>query len=198
MNEENKGFIKLDRSLLEWEWYDSISMRVLWLHILLSCNYKDKKWHGYEVPAGSFITSVSHLSEGTGLARNTVKKCLDRLIETGEITKEIRPSKHTQITVKNWSKYQAKDKSNAQSNSNHLSKGLSNTLNNSVSNTLSNTVATTKEIKKERNKEVKNTSTTEDRSKIIEALYYKTPEELERSRKVAEYLKRQEEKEKKC
>lgn len=195
--DDNKGFIKLSRNFLEWGWYDDFSMCRLWIYILLSCNFEDKKWHEYDVPAGSFITSISHLSENTGLSRKAVRRCLEALEKTEEIERIVRNSKHTQIIVNNWKKYQGKTTSGTFEPTKGNSKGT--TKGNSKGNSKGTTQGdTTKEIKKERNKEVKNTSTTEDRSKIIEALYYKTPEELERSRKVAEYLKRQEEKEKKC
>lgn len=183
--DENKGFIKLDRSLLEWEWYDSISMRVLWLHILLTCNYKDKKWHGFDVPAGSFITSVSHLSEEVGLSRNTVIKCLDLLEKTGEIKKDIQPNRFTKITINNWKKYQAKERSVVQKTYNHLNNEVDNPMDNPVDNSMDNPMDTTKEGKKERKEEVKNASSINP----VDVLLGKTPEEIERDKHVAQMTK---------
>lgn len=175
--DENKGFIKLDRRLLEWAWHDDQSTLVLWIHILLLANYENKKWHEYDVPAGSFITSITHLADITNLSRCTVRRCLENLEKTGEITRIGRPRKNTQIFVSNWEKYQSigKKKTNT----------LTNTLTNRVTNTLTNTLDITKEIKKERKEEVKNTST----KSAVDILLGKTPEEIERDEYVAQMTK---------
>ena len=41
-----EGWIKLHRQILDWEWYDDINVKVLFLHLLLTANYEDKKWQG--------------------------------------------------------------------------------------------------------------------------------------------------------
>lgn len=190
MADENKGFIKLDRRLLEWAWHDDISTLVLWIHILLLANYEDKKWHEFDVPAGSFITSITHLADVTNLARCTVRRCLENLEKTGEITKIVRPRKHTQIIVNNWEKYQSIGRKKTITSTNTTT----NTPTDSPTNTTTNTPDTTKEIKKERNKEVKNTSSyykdEEEHQRVLKALFGKTPEEEERSRIAAEVTER--------
>ena len=40
---EQGGFIKLYRSMLQWEWYDDVNVKVLFLHLLLKANYEEKK-----------------------------------------------------------------------------------------------------------------------------------------------------------
>lgn len=38
------GYIKLYRSLLDWEWYDDTVTKCLFLHLLLTVNAYDEDW----------------------------------------------------------------------------------------------------------------------------------------------------------
>ena len=40
------GYIKLYRSLLDWEWYDDTVTKCLFLHLLLTVNAYDEDWKG--------------------------------------------------------------------------------------------------------------------------------------------------------
>lgn len=100
-----KGYIRLHRSLLDWEWYDDINVKVLFLHCLLRANYEDKEWHGIIIPRGSFLTSYSSLSSETGLTYKQVRFALDKLKLTGEVAHKGQ-SHYSIITVKNWNEYQ--------------------------------------------------------------------------------------------
>jgi len=53
---ESGGFVKLYRSMLKWEWYDDINVKVLFLHLLLKANYEDKRWRGIEIKKGEIVT----------------------------------------------------------------------------------------------------------------------------------------------
>ena len=80
------GYIKIDRGIMEWEWWDDDKVLKLWLTILLLANWEDKKWHGKEIPRGSFWTSIESLSEASGLSTQEVRTALCKLISTGEVT----------------------------------------------------------------------------------------------------------------
>lgn len=99
------GFIIISRKIRDWEWWDDASVTCVWLHILINANYKDKNWHGVEIPRGSFITSIRHLSEECGISVMTVRRCLKCLEQTGEIKTE-RTHQGTHIYVLNYAKYQ--------------------------------------------------------------------------------------------
>ncbi len=101
----NEGFIKLFRKFLDWEWYDDINTKTLFIHLLLTANWKAKKWHGITVKRGQLITSQSHLAEQTQLSRQQVRRAIDNLISTNDITKSTT-STYTIITIKNYGKYQ--------------------------------------------------------------------------------------------
>lgn len=62
-------------------------------------------FHGIEVPRGSLITSIRNFSKLTGMSPNTVRACLDKLVETGEIEKT-PAAKWTMIKVVKYDKYQ--------------------------------------------------------------------------------------------
>ncbi len=101
----NNGFIKLNRKMLEWEWYDDNNVKVLFLHLLFIANWKDKKWHGKTIKRGQVITSLTHLSEQTHLSIQQTRTALDKLISTNDITKSTT-STYTIITICNYNKYQ--------------------------------------------------------------------------------------------
>lgn len=100
-----RGWIKLHRQFLEWEWYDDTNTKVLFLHILLKANHTDRRYRGSIINRGTFVTSLDILSQETGLSIRSVRTCLDRLETTGEVTSE-RTSKGTVIQVVSYDSYQ--------------------------------------------------------------------------------------------
>lgn len=102
---ENKGWIKIHRRLLDWEWYSDTNMVRLFLHLLLKANSSDRRWQGREVPRGSLVTSRATLEAETGLSQKTIRTCLARLIATGEIEVEAT-HRFSIITICNFDNYQ--------------------------------------------------------------------------------------------
>jgi len=35
--------------MLDWEWYDDINTKVLFIHLLIKANWKEKKWRGIKI-----------------------------------------------------------------------------------------------------------------------------------------------------
>ena len=102
-----EGWIKLHRSMLEWEWIDNPNVLLVFIHCLLRANYQDTKYHGEDVERGTFITSYSKLSESTGLTIKQVRSAIEKLTETGEVrAKSGQGKKHTVIRVCNYDKFQ--------------------------------------------------------------------------------------------
>ncbi len=101
------GFIKLYRSLLKWEWIDNPNVLSLFIHCLLLANHQDNKWHGVLVKRGTFITSISKLSQSTGLTPQQVRTALKKLSKSGEVvTKSQQGAKYTIIRVCKFLEYQ--------------------------------------------------------------------------------------------
>jgi len=101
----NAGYIKLFRSLLEWEWYDDKNTKILFLHLLLTVNWTSKSWHGIEIKRGQRLVSIEKLAAELGLSVQNVRTAVTHLKSTGEIT--IEPTNRANlITVVNYEVYQ--------------------------------------------------------------------------------------------
>ena len=78
------GYIKLYRSLLNWEWYDDINTKTVFLHLLLTVNIAKRQWHGITVPCGSRVSSYAVLAKETRLTERQVRTAISHLETTGE------------------------------------------------------------------------------------------------------------------
>lgn len=99
------GWLKLFYRFKEWEWYDDTNMVRLFIHLLLSANYKPLNWRGKTIARGSLITSRAKLAEQTHLSVREVRTCLTRLKTTNEITIETT-NNFSIITIINYERYQ--------------------------------------------------------------------------------------------
>jgi hypothetical protein len=101
------GFIKLHRKITEWEWYSDINTFRIFLHLLLTANFEDKKWKGIDIARGQLITSLEKLAKSTSLSIQQVRTALEKLKSTSEITVK-STSTYTLITLTNYNVYQNK------------------------------------------------------------------------------------------
>ena len=114
----NPGWIKLYRSLLEWEWHTDPQMVSLFVHIILRANTEDASFKGYAVKRGQLITSRARLSAITGISEQSIRTCMNRLKKSGEIT-EKSTNKFTIVTICKYEFYQSRsDATNQQPTSN--------------------------------------------------------------------------------
>ena len=110
------GWIKIHRKILEWEWYDDINTKVLFLHLLLTANHEDKKWRGTVIKRGQILTSLQHLADETHLSLQNVKTSLSKLKSTNEITIK-STNKYTVVSIEKYNDYQIDEtKTNKQTN----------------------------------------------------------------------------------
>lgn len=103
-----EGWIKMHRKLIEWEWYNDINTKVVFLHLLLTANHKEKKWQGHTILRGQRLTSIQHLADEVNLTPKQVRIALDKLKRTNEVTTK-GTNKYTLITIEKYSDYQDKD-----------------------------------------------------------------------------------------
>ena len=141
--EFNNGYIKLYRSILDWEWWDSPKTRDLFIYLLLAANWEDKRWRGIWVRRGQLVTSRDELAKAVGISVSSVRTSLDRLKSTNEITFKTT-HQYTLITIVNYEKYQGNDINSTNEIANE-------TTNESPSS--DQQIATTKESKNIRTKE---------------------------------------------
>lgn len=102
------GWIKAHRSLLDWEWHTDPNMVSLWMHLLVLANFEDKRWKGMVIKRGQLVTSISRLSETTGISQQSLRTCLAKLEQTQEINKQTT-NKYTIITILKYDSYQQCD-----------------------------------------------------------------------------------------
>ena len=119
MTNNERGWIKLHRKILDWEWYNDPLVFKLFVHLLLTANHQDKKWFGNLINKGQLITSYPQLSiQLTGkqqaeIGVQRIRTAIGRLKSTGEITVRTT-NKYSVITITNYSQYQ---ENNSQTNS---------------------------------------------------------------------------------
>jgi len=99
------GWLKLHRSIREWEWYDDINVRLTFLHCLVEANFKDKNFKGTLFPRGSFPCGRDQLAKDIGITTQQLRTAFNKLKSTGEITTRTT-SKGTSVTVCNYDSYQ--------------------------------------------------------------------------------------------
>lgn len=101
-------YIKVNRSMLEWEWYSDINTTRLFIHLILKANWKDGNFRGTTVPRGSLITSIRKLAEETNLTEREIRTAISHLKSTGEVTHKGH-TKYSVFTVINYDRYQYTD-----------------------------------------------------------------------------------------
>jgi len=111
----SEGWIKLHRSISDWEWYTDIPTKCLFIHLLLLANHQPRKWRGQTVNTGELITSIGSLVNGTGLTEQQIRTAIKKLESTGEIERKAT-NKNTIIIVLNYKQYQGMEYTEQQTN----------------------------------------------------------------------------------
>ena len=101
----DKSWIKLYSKFKDWKWYHKQNTKDLFIHCLLSANWKDGKFEDIEIKRGSFVTTLSKLSEELKLSIQNIRTSLNHLKSTGELTVTKYP-KFLVITINNYNEYQ--------------------------------------------------------------------------------------------
>jgi hypothetical protein len=134
------GFIKLHRKITEWEWYSDINTSRLFLHLLLTANFEDKKWRGIDIKRGQQVSSYDNLSKATGLSKQQTRTAISKLKSTHDLV-VASTHQYTILTLTNYNVYQD-SKTDSNTRSTHQP-----TYEQHTSNTQ---ITLTKEVKKEK------------------------------------------------
>ena len=102
---EKSTFIKLNRKILKWRWYQDANTFRLFIHLLLKANITDREFENVTVKRGQLITSQKHLSQQLDISTQAIRTAINHLKLTGEITVETT-SKYSIITIINYNEYQ--------------------------------------------------------------------------------------------
>ena len=92
------GWIKIHRTMLEWEHFNEPSVVTVFLALLLNADKEGKT--GITIGGIASVTKLHH---------NTVKRAIAKLVASGEITRQKYGSRIT-TTITNWSEYQSVQK----------------------------------------------------------------------------------------
>jgi len=130
------GFIKLHRQLLDWEWYNDTNVKITFLHLLLTANFRPKRWKGITINRGELVTSIGHLAKDLKLSNQQIRTVLKKLQSSGEVNIKTT-NKNTLITLVKFDLYQDREKENNNQITNHQQ-------------TNNNQITTTKELKNKR------------------------------------------------
>jgi len=99
------NWIKIHRRLKTWEWYKDSNMVHLFIHLLISANFKPSSWRGQVIERGQVVTGRKQLSSQTGISEQKIRTCLNRLKSTNELTIKTT-NRFSVITLINYDKYQ--------------------------------------------------------------------------------------------
>lgn len=151
---EETTYIFIDRNILDWGWYKNANVFRVFIHLLIIANYDKHKFENITLKRGQVATSYPSIATATGLTYAQVRRSIENLKLTGELTVKNYP-KFLVISIVNYDRYQRKRQGNAQSNDRQTHKQMT----------------TIKEIKKEeKNGRFPNGETAEERKKRLEEL----------------------------
>lgn len=119
----DRGWIKIYRSLLDWEWFDDAETVQLFIYLLVTANYEDKKWRGMDIKRGQTVIGLEAIAKRLGSTVQKIRTRLEKMTETGTITKEAT-NKFTIVTICNYESYQDGEEPLQQSNNNQITNRL--------------------------------------------------------------------------
>ena len=74
------GWIKLHRKITEWEWYSDANTFRVFMHLLLTANYEDKRWRNIDVKRGQIITGRMELAQTLRLSERQILSLINIFI----------------------------------------------------------------------------------------------------------------------
>ena len=102
----NNGFIKINRSLLDWEHITEPVVLQVFIYLLLKANHK-AKWHnGKMCERGATFVSIRTMCDDLAMSPHTAIKALRTLEDSGEIVRTQVTQKLSKTKLVNYSKYQ--------------------------------------------------------------------------------------------
>lgn len=99
------GWIKIHRQITEWEWYRDANTFRVFMHLLLTANYEDKRWRNIDVKRGQIITGRTELAQSLKLSERQIRTTLDKLKMSGVVTVKTT-NQYSLITVENYGHFQ--------------------------------------------------------------------------------------------
>ena len=98
-------WIKLDRNITKWGWYQDANTSRVFIHLLLKANIEDKMFMGVPVKRGEYIATYPKLARDLNLTEKQVRTAIKHLKGTGEVAVKTY-SKFSLVSIENYDKYQ--------------------------------------------------------------------------------------------
>ena len=96
-----RGFVAFPRGLTDWEWYTEPNTVRLYFHLLLTANWKEKRWQGITIHPGELVTSRAQLAKQLRMSEQSVRTALEHLQSTSCVTSRTGP-RYSVITINNY------------------------------------------------------------------------------------------------
>jgi hypothetical protein len=101
------GYIKLYKSLLDWEWYKDANTKAVFFHLLLMANYKPTEYKNIIIDRGECVITVKEICDSLNLTAQQTRTALEHLKSTNNITIKTT-NKYSVVTVVSYDKWQGK------------------------------------------------------------------------------------------
>lgn len=112
---EPSTFIKLDRNILNWGWYQDANTFRVFVHLLLKAQYEDEKYQGLTIKRGDVVASYESIAKSLGITFSQSRTAVHHLKMTNEVTLKRHP-RFLVISIVNYDKYQSKSQSKSHAN----------------------------------------------------------------------------------
>ena len=84
----------------DWEWSDDNTVGMFLIRLLRKIRFqKQRKWHGFDLAANEFPASIDSLCTLTHMSKTTVKRCMECLMSSGDISEKVIPNKFRIIRI---------------------------------------------------------------------------------------------------
>lgn len=105
MMAEKTTWIKIDRNIERWRWYQDANTMRVFLHLLLHANISDHDFQRETIRRGSLATSYGKIAETLGITYRQARTAVEHLKSTQEVAVKQRP-KYLVISIVNYEEYQ--------------------------------------------------------------------------------------------
>ncbi len=102
---KNKGWIRINRDILDWEWWGDKNVVIFWIYCIVKANHQGKSWKGLKIEPGQFVYGRTKACEETGLSAQECRTAINKLKSTSNLTSK-STNKFSLITVQKWQDFQ--------------------------------------------------------------------------------------------
>ena len=144
------GYIKIHRKLLEWGWYNNGAVKAVFLHLLLTANFRPTVYHGRTIERGQAVFGFQSMADKLGITFQQARTAVDKLKKSGEIT--VWTNRQFSVaTIVNYDAYQDDEQQTDNKRITNDQQTINKRL--TLDQQTDNNIIRKKEGKKERNKE---------------------------------------------